>query len=180
MPIYEFYCPDNHKVYQFFARTSSYADTIPTCPDNPDFRMVRKISGFAIAGTEKKSSAEGGEEGPDLDDPKMMAAMAEMERSVSGMDEDNPDPRQMGKLMRQMAEMTGESLTGEMEEMVRKLEEGADPEGLEEQFGDLLGDEEEGDPMGGMGDLEGTASDEGTLGAFRGPPRKDETLYEFE
>ena len=67
-----------------------------------------------------------------------------------------------------------------MEEMVRKLEEGADPEGLEEQFGDLLGDEEGGDPMGDMGELDDAGSDEGTVGAFRGPPRKDETLYEFE
>ena len=180
MPIYEFYCPDNHKVYQFFARSSAYADTIPKCPDNPDFRMVKKISGFAIGGSEKKSSPDGGEDGPDLDDPKMMAAMAEMERAVSGMDEDNPDPKQMGQLMRQMAEMTGESLTGEMEEMVRKLEEGADPEGLEEQFGDLLGDEEGGDPMGGMGDLGDADSSKDSMGAFRGPPLRDETLYEFE
>ena len=110
----------------------------------------------------------------------MMAAMAEMERAVSGMDEDNPDPKQMGQLMRQMAEMTGESLTGEMEEMVRKLEEGADPEGLEEQFGDLLGDEEGGDPMGGMGDLGDADSSKDSMGAFRGPPLRDETLYEFE
>ncbi len=180
MPIYEFYCPDNHKVYQFFARSSDYADTIPTCPDDPEFRMVRKISGFAIGGAEKKSSPDVGEGGSDLDDPKMMAAMAEMERSVSGMDEDNPDPRQMGKLMRQMAEMTGESLTGEMEEMVRKLEEGADPEGLEEQFGDLLGDEEGGDPLGGMDGFEDASSAEQSGGAFRGPPLRDETLYEFE
>ena len=180
MPIYEFYCPDNHKVYQFFARSSAYADTIPACPDNPDFQMVRKISGFAIGGAEKKSSADGGEDGPDLDDPKMMAAMAEMERAVSGMDEDNPDPKQMGQLMRQMADMTGESLTGEMEEMVRKLEEGADPDRLEEQFGDLLGDEEGGDPMGGMEGLGDGASEKESGGAFRGPPLKDETLYEFD
>ena len=180
MPIYEFYCPDNHKVYQFFARSSAYADKIPTCPDNPDFQMVKKVSGFAISGAEKKSSGEGGADGPDMDDPKMMAAMAEMEKAVSGMDEDNPDPRQMGQLMRQMAEMTGESLTGEMEEMVRKLEEGADPEHLEEQFGDLLGDEEGGDPMAGMGGLEDSDGPESGGGAFRGPPLKDETLYEFE
>lgn len=177
MPIYEFYCPDNHKVYQFFARSSARAEKIPACPDNPGYRMVKKVSGFAIGGADKKSDVDGAEEGPDLDDPRMMAAMSEMERAVSGMDEDNPDPRQMGKLMRQMAEMTGESLTGEMEEMVRKLEEGADPERLEEQFGDLLGDEDGDNPMGGLDD----ASDGGSSGgAFRGPPLRDETLYEFD
>tara|TARA_Y100000588_G_scaffold11528_1_gene12579 strand:+ start:4777 stop:5304 length:528 start_codon:yes stop_codon:yes gene_type:complete len=175
MPIYEFYCPENHKVYQFFARTAQQADQMPKCPDNPDFRMVKKVSGFAISGIDKKSAGEGPDEGPDMDDPKIMAAMAEMERVVSGMDEENPDPRQMGKLMRQMADMTGEPLTGEMEEMVRKLEEGHDPEALEEQLGDLLGDEDEGaDPMGRFDE----SGEEG--GVFRGPPLRDETLYEFD
>ena len=106
-----------------------------------------------------------------MDDPKMLAAMAEMEKAVSGMDEDNPDPRQMGILMRQMAEMTGEPLSGEMEEMVRKLEEGADPESLEEEFGDLLGEENTGDPM---------VDSAGRSGGFRGPPLKDDTLYEYD
>ena len=175
MPIYEFYCPDNHKVYQFFARSLAQAERIPACPDNPNFRMVKRISGFAIGGAEKKSSDGAEDGGPSPDDPKMMAAMAQMERAVSGMDENNPDPRQMGLLMRQMAEMTGERLTSEMEEMVRRLEEGTDPDVLEEQFGDLLGDEEGGDPMAGMSD-----ADEGSIGSFRGPPIKDETLYEFD
>jgi hypothetical protein len=174
MPIYEFYCPENHKVYQFYARSSAHAERIPLCPDNPDFSMVKRVSAFAVGNVEKKSAAGGEDGGADLEDPKMMAAMSEMERAVSGMDEENPDPRQMGKLMRQMAEMTGEPLTGEIEEMVRKLEEGADPEGLEEQFGDLLGDEDGGNPMGGD-----NPQDDG-VGSFRGPPLKDETLYEFD
>ena len=42
MPIYEFYSPDNHKLYQFFARSLAYHDTIPLCPDNPAFRMQRR------------------------------------------------------------------------------------------------------------------------------------------
>jgi hypothetical protein len=113
---------------------------------------------------DKKSGAEGGGEGEGVNDPKMMAAMAQMEKAMSGMDEDNPDPRQMGQLMRKMAEMTGESLTGEMEEMVRKLEGGADPEGFEEAFGDFIGDEDAGE----------------SGGIFRGPPLKDDTLYDFE
>ena len=175
MPIYEFYCPDNHKVYQFYARNSEQAERIPQCPDNPEYRMVKQVSAFAIGNVEKKSSDGGGDDGPDLDDPKMMAAMTEMERAVSGMDEENPDPRQMGKLMRQMAEMTGEPLTGEMEEMVRKLEEGADPEGLEEQFGDLLGEDDEEASLPGLAGNESSGG-----GSFRGPPLRDSTLYEFD
>ncbi|MDA0347405.1 MAG: cytochrome C [Verrucomicrobia bacterium] len=174
MAIFEFYCPDNHKIYQFYARNASQAELIPKCPDNPEYRMVKKVTGFAIGGVDKKSGSEGGRDGADMDDPKMMAAMAQLEKAMSGMDEDNPDPRQMGKLMRQMAEMTGEPLTGEMEEMVRKLEEGADPEGIEEQFGDLMGGDEGGE---GMGSAEETEESGGT---FRGPPLKDDTLYDFD
>ena len=36
-------------------------------------------------------------------------------------------------MMRRMAELTGERIDGDMEEVVRRLEEGADPESLEEQ-----------------------------------------------
>ena len=42
MPIYEFYCPDNHKIYQFYARTLAQGRVVPACPDNPGYRM-RKI-----------------------------------------------------------------------------------------------------------------------------------------
>ena len=178
MPIYEFYSPDNHKVYQFYARNAGQAEQTPSCPDNPEFRMVKLVSGFAIGNVEKQSPGDGGEGGPGMDDPKMMAAMAEMEKAVSGMDEDNPDPRQMGRLMRQMAEMTGEPLVGDMEEMVRKLEEGHDPEALEEQFGELLG-EEAGD-CDPLAEIDAGEGNYGEGGSFRGPPLKDDTLYEFD
>ena len=178
MPIFEFYCPDNHKIYQFYARSSAQAQRIPVCPDNPGFRMVKRISGFAIGSLEKKSTAGADSSEADRDDPRMLSAMAEMERAVSGMDEDNPDPRLMGKMMRQMAEMTGERLSGEMEEMVRKLEEGADPEALEEQFGDLFGEDDGSvDPMAAVA---GGEERDGSSGGFRGPPLKDDTLYEFD
>jgi hypothetical protein len=177
MPIFEFYCPDNHKIYQFYARNAAQRDLIPECPDNPEYRMVKKVTGFAIGGADQKSSSEGGGDGSDTGDPKMMAALAQLGNAMSGMDEGNPDPRQMGQLMRQMAEMTGESLTGEMEEMVRKLEEGADPEGLEEQFGDLLGGDEGGEDFGS---IESAKEGEHSAGTFRGPPLKDDTLYDFD
>jgi hypothetical protein len=63
----------------------------------------------------------------------MEAAMGAMEREFSSVDEN--DPRAMGRMMRRMSELTGEKIDGEMEEVVRKLEEGTDPETLEDQFG---------------------------------------------
>ena len=47
-------------------------------------------------------------------------------------------PRQMGSLMRKMSELTGESMDEPMEEVVRKLEEGMNPDELEERMGILM------------------------------------------
>lgn len=155
MPIYEYYCPNNHRIYQFFAKTLAHGSTVPRCPDNPKFRMEKMVSKFAVtsgAKSEAESAATGhhgaGMEGPSGDpaeDARMEAAMGAMEREFSSVDEN--DPRAMGRMMRRMSELTGEKIDGEMEEVVRKLEEGADPESLEEHFGG----EGEG---GGMGDLD--------------------------
>lgn len=57
MPIYEFYCPDNHRIYQFYARTLAQARTVPPCPDNPGFRMQKIMSPFAVVGSGEKTGA---------------------------------------------------------------------------------------------------------------------------
>jgi len=157
MPIYEYYCPDNNKIYQFFAKTLAQGRTVPKCPDNAGFRMEKLLSPFAVAGKGKKKDESGGEssstEAPPAaagDDPRMDAAMAAMESEFSNVDEN--DPRAMGRMMRRMAELSGEKIDGEMEEVVRKLEEGADPDSLEEQLGgagEPGGDDPYGEGMGG-------------------------------
>ena len=63
--------------------------------------------------------------------------MKELEGAMNGMDDENPDPRQMGQLMRKMCEITGERMDEPMEEVVRKLEEGMDPDALEERMGNF-------------------------------------------
>ena len=101
--------------------------------------------------------------------------MKELEGSMSSMDEENPDPRQMGALMRKMCDMTGEKMEGAMEEVVRKLEEGVDPEELEERIGDNMDDE--GNPSGS--DLSSEKMDKSRI---RSQPLKvvrDPKLYEM-
>ena len=49
---------------------------------------------------------------------------------------DEKDPRQMGRLMRRMSEISGEPLDGELDETVRRVEAGEDPEKLDEELGD--------------------------------------------
>lgn len=172
MPIYEFFSRDTNKVYSFFARGAVPGDVVPRCPDNPEARMRKVMSGFAVIGRAKEASEEGGEA---IDDPRMEAAMAEMEREMAGMDEENPDPRKMGHLMRRMSEMTGEKLPEVMEEMVGRLEAGEDPEKLEEAYGDMS----ELDDFGaGEGDDGGGSAPRKFLRRLRGPVR-DPELYEM-
>ena len=90
MPIYEFYSPDTHKIYSFFARSLAYASKTPRCPDNLGARMERVVSKFAVTGRAKEKTEK--PVGDDMD-PRMERVMAEMERDMAGMDENNPDPR---------------------------------------------------------------------------------------
>jgi len=177
MPLLEFYCPETHTIYTFYARRALGAGETPRCPDPGGRSMQRVMSTFAITRGLGDEAAE--IDGLADDDPRMEAAMAQLEREMAGMDEENPDPRQLGHLMRRMAEMTGQPLDGTMEEMVRKLEEGTDPDKLE----DALGDDIEGD--------DGSAVEPGTpeharkrlrqwLADRRREPRRDPEWYEFD
>ena len=196
MPIYEYYCPDNHTIYQFYAKTLAQGEIIPRCPDNPKFRMQKALSTFAVKTGGKKSGtneaagdAAGapGAGGDPAEDVRMEAAMSAMEGEFANVDEN--DPRAMGRMMRRMAELTGEKIDGEMEEVVRKLEEGTDPEALEEQLG--------GDGLGGEGGMDDDPYGDGPpmmpgadkaepkeakhrFKARRAPLRRDPMLYDYE
>jgi hypothetical protein len=180
MPIYEYYSPDNNRIYQFFAKTLAQGATVPKCPDDPSLRMVKVMSAFSVVGARKEDPAGSGSagtpQGKDAGDARIEAAMSAMEGEFSGVDEN--DPRAMGRMMRRMAELTGESIDGEMEEVVRKLEEGADPESLEGQFGGDDGPGEGGPPGGGPA---GPAGPEPGARARvrRGPPSRDPKLYDY-
>lgn len=138
MPIYEFFCAKNRRIYSFFARSLSYSDKIPRCPENPRWTLEKMISKFAITGKAKeKADLPGG--GDAMDDPRMEQAMMEMEREFSGMgDMDNPDPKMLGRMMRKMTDLAGEKVPPAMQEMIARLEKGEDPDKLEEEYGDAL------------------------------------------
>lgn len=134
MPIYEFFAPQTNKIYSFLARSLAQGRLTPRCPDNPKARMERLVSQFAVTGKAKeKAETPDGMEAPD---PRMEQVMAEMEREMSTMSDANPDPRQIGRMMRKMTEATGQKMPEAMEQMIRRLEKGENPEKLEEEFGD--------------------------------------------
>jgi len=162
MPIYEFYSPDTHKIYSFFARSLAQGKAIPRCPDDPEARMERMLSRFAVTGRTKEHA-----EGTADLDPRMEGVMHEMEREMSSFSEDNPDPRQLGRIMRRMTEATGKKMPDAMRQMVERLEKGEDPEKLEKEYGDIF----EGF------DLE--SKERGTSRAHRSVPLRDPQLYEM-
>ena len=112
-----------------------------------------------------------------MDDPRTEAMMAEMEREISGIDDENPNPRQLASLMRKMSAITGEKVPQEMDEMIRRLESGEDPENIEQEMGDVLGD----DPMPDGGPVESSAESnmKARLRRLRAQPRRDPVLYEI-
>jgi len=183
MPIYEYLCPPCNRVYSFLVPSVTETRQ-PACPKCAGSDMRKQVSRFAfVRGKEGTRSSRGaggpgadfgdadfggpdfggegpgGPGGPDpLDDPRMEREMMRLMREAEHIDEN--DPRQLGRLMRRMSEVTGEPMDAEMEEAVRRLESGEDPDKIEADMGDVLG----------MG--EG-----GGFGEGMGPPTYDDGLY---
>jgi hypothetical protein len=110
----------------------------------------------------KPEGAEGEPPMPDFDDPKIVRAMSELERDMDSLDENNP--RHMAYMMKKMKEvMPAGTMPKEMDEAIKRLEKGEDPEKIEEDMGDLLGmgGEGEEDGMGGYGGGGGYSKDAG-------------------
>ena len=112
---------------------------------------------------ESANQGDAGEQGPmpDMDDPRVTRAMAEMERDMAHMDENNP--KHMAQIMRKMKDiLPAGSMPKELDIAIKRLEAGEDPEKIEEDMGDVLG--------GLMG--------EGGAGGGRGYT-KDSGLYDY-
>ena len=63
-----------------------------------------------------------------------------LEGEASALDEDNP--KAMAKFMRRLYESTGLKLGGGMEEAIRRMESGEDPDKIGEEMGDVLEEED--------------------------------------
>lgn len=158
MPIYEFLCPHCNRIYSFH---SYRIDTtrVPSCPKCGAGDLRRTPSRFGVAAASKAAPEGGGDDLGEADDPRLEREMMRLASELEHMDED--DPRQMAAAVRRMTELAGEPVTPAMEEMIRRLEAGEDPERIEEDLGDAL-EEEAGDEDGG---------------GFGGAPTRDDGLY---
>ncbi|BBO86377.1 cytochrome c [Desulfosarcina ovata subsp. sediminis] len=164
MPIYEFYCPDCNTLFNFFSRRIN-TDKQPDCPKCKTRKLERQMSAFAFTGKAKES---GDEDDLPFDESKMEKAMQMLSSEAERIDED--DPRQAADLMRKLTDMTGMELGAGMEEALRRMERGDDPEQVEAEMGDLLESE---DPFI-LPEKKGQGGR-----ATRPAPIKDETLYDL-
>ncbi|MCU0232818.1 MAG: hypothetical protein MUE90_02125 [Thermoanaerobaculales bacterium] len=149
MPIYEFFCAACNRIYSF--HSFSVAPTkVPTCPKCRARNLKRVPSRFGVAaGSRKSAESSAGAVGDGAaDDPRMEREMMRLAAELEGMDEG--DPRAMAAAVRRMTEIAGEPVTPAMEEMIRRLEAGEDPEKVEEEMGDAI-EEEMGEEGGGFG-----------------------------
>ena len=158
MPIYEYACPKCRGIFNFLSKRVD-PDRLPVCPKCGNKKMTKQMSRFAMSRGLKEPTAKtepetGGPPAPDFDDPRMEQAMMEMERDMEHLDENNP--KHMAHMMRKMKDlMPPGSVPKELDVAIKRLEAGEDPEKIEEDMGDVLGDfmggpDEEGD-MGGGG-----------------------------
>jgi putative FmdB family regulatory protein len=154
MPIYEFACPKCRRIFSFLSKRVN-PERRPVCPKCGNKKLSKQVSRFAAARGLKEPAAEGGDPGeggppmPDFDDPRVARAMAEMERDLEHLDENNP--RHMARLVKKMKDlMPPGSVPKELDVAIKRLEAGEDPEKIEADMGDLLGDFM-GGPKGGSG-----------------------------
>ncbi|MEZ6133575.1 MAG: zinc ribbon domain-containing protein [Pirellulaceae bacterium] len=138
MPIYEFYCRNCHTIYNFFARRVD-TETIPKCPKAKQHQLQRQVvSRFAISRGGRSDSSD--EPELDIDDEKMERAMMQMAGEFENVDES--DPRAMAQMMRKLMDTTGMNMGEGMEEAIRRMEAGEDPDQVEEDLGDVLDGED--------------------------------------
>jgi putative FmdB family regulatory protein len=153
MPIYEFACPKCRKIYSFLSKRLNPGRP-PVCPRCGSKKMSKQVSRFALTRGLAEPAAKteaGGPPMPDLDDPRVERAMMELERDLEHLDESNP--RHMAHMMKKMKDlMPPGSVPKELDVAIKRLEAGEDPEQIEADLGDVLGDfmgGEAGDGSGG-------------------------------
>ena len=143
MPIYEFACPKCRVVFNFLSRRLN-PEGLPTCPKCGNRKMVKQMSRFAMTRGLKEPAAktegdDGGDPMPDMDDPRVMRAMSELERDMEHLDENNP--KHMAHMMKKMKDiMPPGTVPKELDVAIKRLEAGEDPEKIEEDMGDIFGD----------------------------------------
>lgn len=146
-------------IFNFFSGTVN-TEKRPLCPKCKKKRLARQMSTFS---TPRSRGEEEDMPLPDMDESKVAQAMNLLAKEAEYVDEN--DPRQAANLMRKLTDMTGLNLGSGMEEALRRMENGEDPEQIEAEMGDLLEEE----PF--------SLKEKSPKTPKRPPPKVDDTLY---
>lgn len=167
MPVYEFYCTYCHRIFSFLSRRVN-TEGQPACPRCGRAGLERRPSAFAIS----KNRAE--EKAPELpegfDEARLEQAMSAL--GAEGESLEGDDPVASARVMRRLFESAGLPLGEGMREALRRMESGEDPEKVEAELGEAMGD----DPFAG-----GSEAQTRVRTRLRRllPPSVDPNLYEM-
>jgi putative FmdB family regulatory protein len=174
VPIYEFYCPGCHRVLSFLSRRIN-TEGRPACPRCGQKELQRRASAFAISKNRSEEKAAEGDLPPGFDEAKMEQAMGALAAEGDALEGD--DPKAAARVMRRLFETTGMPVNDGMREALKRMESGEDPEKVEAEMGDVLGE----DPF--AAGLAGEAAEPGARSKARLrrllPPSVDPQLYEM-
>ena len=162
MPIFEYLCRSCNRIYSFLSLRAT-PEREPVCPRCGRTGLERVPSAFAVTGSRKTAKESGPRSGDDAEGSRPGLEEKALRMASEMSEADAEDPRAMARMMRHLAEESGERITPAMDEMFRRMEAGEDPEALEEELGPRLEEE-----MGGE-------DDEGGGGA----PSRDDGLYDL-
>jgi putative FmdB family regulatory protein len=133
MPIYEYRCQKCRRRFSVFWRSFSQVDTSEVhCKHCGSQDFTRLASRIRVIRSEDSRLE-------DLSDPSAWG------------DFDENDPKSMGRFMRKMANEVGDEageLGPEFDEVIDRLESGQDPDQIEKDMPDLMGDAGGADSLG--------------------------------
>lgn len=135
MPLYEFYCAPCHTIFTFHARSVD-TTTIPVCP-RCKAPLKRELSPFAhiVKGATPEAST-----APHAspNEERLAQAAEQCGARLQALEESDAPPQEVARLMRELAAESGVRFNAQVNEALARLEAGADPEGVEAEFGDSL------------------------------------------
>ena len=173
MPLYEFYCEPCHTIFTFrFPRVDTA--TLPPCP-RCGKKLKREVSVFAhIVRGQAQESAEPAADGEDATD-RMDRVLSQMGERMQALEDDDADPREAVRVMKELASAGGLHFNKEVREAMARIEAGEDPEKIDEEFSEVFDTE---NPFADGDDGEGKPG-AGWLRRLR-EPRRDPVWHEFD
>jgi len=168
MPLYEFYCQPCHMLFTFHSHRVDTA-TLPACPKCGK-TLKREVSPFAhiVRGAVTEGGAEeGGASRMDL-------VAAQLGERLQALDDDDADPRDAVRVMKELASAGGVRFNKEVQEAMARIEAGEDPEKIDEEFREVFDSE---NPFSGEESAEGTSGV--SLSRLLRAPKRDPKWYDL-